>query len=76
MQNIFYKIASDMPVPKSLGKYILHHEMIMIIIVEFIEHKIDTNPLMGLSPRRESPGTDMGRYLKRARQGITKVPDP
>ena len=51
----------------------------MIIIVEFIEHKIHTNPLMGLSPRRENPGTDMGRYLKRARRGITKVegmPDP
>ena len=44
-----------------------------IIIVGFIERKIDTNPLMRLSPRRESPGTGMGRYLKSARQGITKV---
>ena len=28
---------------------------------------------MRLGPRRESPGTDMGRHLKSARQGITKV---
>ena len=33
-------------------------------IVGFIESKIDTNPPMRLSPRRESPGTDMGRHLK------------
>ena len=37
---------------------------IIITIVGFIEHKIDTNPLMRLSPRRESPGTDMGQHLK------------
>ena len=43
------------------------------IIVGFIERKIDTNPLMCLSSRKESPGTDMGRHLKSARQGITKV---
>ena len=43
------------------------------MIIGFIEHKIDTNPLMRLSPRRESPGTGMGRHLKSARQGITKV---
>ena len=36
----------------------------IIIIVGFIECKIDTNPLMRLSPRRESPGTGMGRHLK------------
>ena len=47
--------------------------LIIIIIVRFIERKIDTNPLMHLSPRRESPGTDMGRQLKSSRQGITKV---
>ena len=28
---------------------------------------------MRLGPRRESPGTGMGRHLKSARQGITKV---
>ena len=28
---------------------------------------------MRLCPRRESPGTGMGRHLKSARQGITKV---
>ena len=28
----------------------------------------DTNPLMCLSPRRESPGTDMGQHLKSTRQ--------
>ena len=44
-----------------------------MIIVGFTERKIDTNPLMHLSPRRESPGTGMGRHLKIARQGITKV---
>ena len=42
-------------------------------IVGFIERKIDTNPLMRLSPRRESPRTGRGRHLKSARQGITKV---
>ena len=47
--------------------------LILIIIVGFIEHKIDTNPLMCLSPRRDSPETDMGRHLKSTRQGITKV---
>ena len=47
--------------------------IIIIIIVGIIEHKIDTNPLMCLSPRRESPGTDMGQHLKSACQGITKV---
>ena len=45
----------------------------IIIIVGFIERKIDTNPLMRLSPRRQSPGTGMGRHLKSARQGVTKV---
>ena len=45
----------------------------IIIIVGFIKRKIDTNPLMRLSPRRESPGTGMGRHLKSARQGITKA---
>ena len=48
---------------------ILH---IIIIIVGFIQRKIDTNPLMRLSPRMENPGTDMGRHLKNARQGINK----
>ena len=47
--------------------------IIIIIRVGFIERKIDTNPLMRLSPRRESPETDMGRHLKSASQGITKV---
>ena len=36
------------------------HLIIIIIVVGFIECKIDTNPLMRLSPRKESPGTDMG----------------
>ena len=45
----------------------------IIIILGFIERKINTNPLMCLSPRRESPGTRMGRHLKSAHQGITKV---
>ena len=31
---------------------------------------------MRLCPRRESPGTGMGRHLKSARQGITKVCQP
>ena len=39
----------------------------------FIWHKINTNPLMHLCPRRESPGTGLGRHPKSARQGITKV---
>ena len=47
--------------------------LIIITIVGFIERKMDTNPLMSLRPRRESQGTDMGRHLKSARQGITKV---
>ena len=34
----------------------------IIIIIGFIERKIDTNPLMRLSPRRESPGSGMGIY--------------
>ena len=49
------------------------YRYVFIIIVGFIERKIDTNPLMHSSPRRESPGTDMGSHLKSARQGITKV---
>ena len=28
---------------------------------------------MGLSPRRDNPGTDMGQYAKRTSQGITKA---
>ena len=44
-----------------------------IIQVGFIEHKIDTNPLMRLSPRRDFPGTDMGQHSNSARQGITKA---
>ena len=32
----------------------------IIIIVGFIVCKIDTNPLMRLSPRRENPGPGMG----------------
>ena len=44
-----------------------------VIIVGFIECKIDTNPLMCLSPRRESLRTGMGQHLKSASQGITKV---
>ena len=46
---------------------------IIIIIIGFIERKIDTNPLMCLSPRNESPGTGMGRHLKSTHKGITKV---
>ena len=47
---------------------------IIIIIVGFIERKIiDTNPLMHFSPRKNSPGTDMGQHPKSACQGITKV---
>ena len=45
----------------------------IIIILKFIDSKIDINPLMSLIPRRERPGTDMGRHLKSTRQGITKV---
>ena len=44
-----------------------------LLLEGFVEPKIDTNPPMSLSPRRESPGTNMGRYPKSARQGITKV---
>ena len=47
--------------------------LIIIIIVQFIEFKNDTNRLMHLSPRRECPGTGMGRHLKSTRLGITKV---
>ena len=43
------------------------------IIVQFMEPKIDTNPLMHFSPRRESQATDMGRHLKSTSRGITKV---
>ena len=39
------------------------------MIVGFTECKIGTD---SLSPRRDSPGTDMGRHLKSAPQGITK----
>ena len=46
---------------------------IIIIIVGFIERKIDTNPVMRLSPRRESPGTGMGQHLKSVHQGIAKM---
>ena len=46
---------------------------IIIIIVGFIEHKIDVNPLMHCSPRRDSTGTNIGLYPKSTRQGITKV---
>ena len=35
-----------------------------------MEHKIDTDPLMPFSSRRDSPGTDMGQYPKSASQGI------
>ena len=34
--------------------------IIIVIIVGFIEHKIDTSPLMRLNPRRGSPGIGMG----------------
>ena len=44
--------------------------IIIVIIVGFIERKIDTNPV---SPRRNSPGTDMAQHPKSAHQGITKV---
>ena len=50
----------------------IRNHKIMIIVI-FIERKIDTNPLMHLGPRRESPGTGMGQHLKSACQGITKV---
>ena len=82
---LFYRHVSDDPfepeiyklvVPESLRKIYLNWPMIVIIIiiiVGFIERKIDTNPLMRLSPRRNSPGTDMGQHPKGARQGITKV---
>ena len=53
---------------------------IIIIIVGFVSilRYINTTIIiiiiiMLLSPRRESPGTGMGRHLKSARQGITKV---
>ena len=49
------------------------YEVIVIILVGFIECKIDTNPLMRCSLRRESPGTDMGQHLMKGNQGITKV---
>ena len=51
----------------------MHFKILHYIIVGFIERKIDTNSLMRLSPRRECPGTGMGRHLRSARQGITKV---
>ena len=55
--------------------------IIIIIIVGFVSilRYINTTIIiiiiiiMRLSPRRESPGTGMGRHLKSARQGITKV---
>ena len=47
--------------------------VIIIIIVGFIQRKIDTNPHMRLSSRRENPGTDMCRHRKSSHQGITKV---
>ena len=40
---------------------------IIKIIVGFIESKIDTNPLMRLSPRRQGPATGMGQHQKSAR---------
>ena len=63
----FYRLTYE-----QLGHLYVFYVTLIIIIVGFIERKIDTNPLMRLSPRRESPGTGMGRHLKSARQGITK----
>ena len=50
-------------------------QLIIIIILEgFIECKIDTNPVMCSSPRKDGPGrTGMGQYLKSTSQGMTKV---
>ena len=45
----------------------------IITIQGFIKHKIETDTLMHLSPRRDSSGTGMGQSLKRAIQDITKV---
>ena len=77
-ERLHSELKRDMPdfvkvilQPKSGGVSI--RTIIIIIIVRFIERKIDTNPLMRLGPRRESPETGMGQHLKSARQGITKV---
>ena len=56
-----------------LSKCTLTNIMIIIIIVGFIQRKIDTSPLMRLGPRRESPGTGMGRHLKSAKQCKPKL---
>ena len=40
-----------------------------------MEHKIDTDPLLCLSSRRDSQGTDMGQYPKSTSQVMTKVGD-
>ena len=34
-------------------------------LTSYFERKIDTDPLMHLSPRRDSPGTDMSQYPKK-----------
>ena len=38
-----------------------------------MECKIDTDPLMCLSPRIDSPGKNIGQYPRTASQGMTKV---
>ena len=53
---------------RNIAKHYLVNTII-IIIKGFIERKINTNPLMHLSPRRESPGTDMGQYPKKRQPG-------
>ena len=53
--NIFVQVVSLVYVV-----YVFTVLFLVIIIVGSIERKIDTNPLMCLSPTRESPGTDMG----------------
>ena len=77
MLKIQNDIATSMDKGAAVGLVLLDlsaaFDTIIIIIIGFIERKVDTNPLMRLSPRRESPGTDMGRHVKSARQGITKV---
>ena len=70
--SFMFQIAkTSLSVCQSITIYLLAAFLIIIIVVVgFIERKINTNPL---SPRRESPVIGMGRHLKSARQGITKV---
>ena len=44
-------------------------------VIIIIVGSIDLDPIMRLSARRDSPGTEMGQYPKSTRHSVTKVGD-